>query len=55
MIGHADKTEHLKTELLDRRLEPVQKSPVVALVPEDLLPPIATRHDMVDRTRELNT
>ncbi len=55
MVGHTDEAEYLEAEFVDRRLEPFDQTAVVPLVAEYLLPPIATRYGMVNRTRELNS
>ena len=55
MIRHADEAENLEAELVNRRLEPFEKSAIIPLVAKDLLPPIATGLGMVDGTRKLNT
>jgi hypothetical protein len=54
MVWHADETEDFESELVDRRFEPFQESPIVTFIAEDALPSIPARHGVIDCAWDLN-
>ena len=55
MVWHPAKGKHFPSTACHLFLEPARESIVVSAIVKDLSTPIAPSHDMVDRTRKLNT
>jgi hypothetical protein len=54
MIPHQDITMHFHPVALRSFSEIAQKLPSISIIPENLLPSISSRHDVMDGTGKLN-
>jgi hypothetical protein len=54
MILHQDITIHFEPVALYAFSEIVQKLPSISIIPENLLPSISARHDVMDDAGKLN-
>jgi len=55
VIPHESKAEDLPPVSIHRPRESIHKSLVVCLVADNVVPPVAARHHMIDRTGEFET